>query len=405
MSRRTAESQERVLALMGAAVLLVVILAVLFIMVNPFGGRSPNQMSVVIETPYVGQGVEAGTAVVLHGARVGEVTNVSLSPDGDGARLVTDLERRPVTGLTDKMAIDFRPINYFGVPGVNITPRPGGQPLRDGSELSLVPAGNFTFTELLSQLGDVTAAAVTPQLIEVVDRVTRYTDGLNPLFETMVLATNTVVDGITVPTAQLLANTAPISAALPPFADSLLDLSSRQLDYDYPDGSSGAAQTGQRLAPPYLTGVKLPNYQDETHEFFYGNTVPSIKLAADELFAAVGRLESSHVDDLLPLIGGVKALTDTTPSLLRPDDIARTMAEVRTRWESMFAGNGEQRALQVRILLDSLPGVAAPLGVIGPPGVAAAPGAEASLPSVAAAPGTEASLPGAEPAPAEVQGG
>jgi hypothetical protein len=66
---------------------------------------------------------------------------------------------------------------------------------------------------------------------------------------------------------------------------------------------------------------------------------------------------------LYPLITGIKALTDVTPPLLRPQDIAQKLAELRSRFEKLYAGNGDQRAISVRILLDSLPGVAAPLGI------------------------------------------
>jgi hypothetical protein len=41
------------------------------------------------------------------------------------------------------------------------------------------------------------------------------------------------------------------------------------------------------------------------------------------------------------------------------------LVELRSRFEKLYAGTPEQRALQVRIVLDSLPGVAAPLGVLG----------------------------------------
>ncbi len=61
------------------------------------------------------------------------------------------------------------------------------------------------------------------------------------------------------------------------------------------------------------------------------------------------------------LFGGV------VPPLIRPADTAQMMAEMRTRFEKkMYQGTPpEQRALQVRIVLDSLPGVAAPIAAIG----------------------------------------
>jgi hypothetical protein len=83
------------------------------------------------------------------------------------------------------------------------------------------------------------------------------------------------------------------------------------------------------------------------------------------VFADVGKLESKHVGDLLPVTDTVKALTDVVPPLIRPAGFAHLLAELRSRFEKMYAGTPEQRALRVRIVLDSLPGVAAPLGAMG----------------------------------------
>lgn len=87
--------------------------------------------------------------------------------------------------------------------------------------------------------------------------------------------------------------------------------------------------------------------------------------ASNGLFGAVGRLEATHVDDLLPVIDSVKALTDVVPPLIRPEGITQMLVELRSRLEKMYAGTPEQRAMQVRIVLDSLPGVAAPLAAMG----------------------------------------
>lgn len=365
MFKGSAEYQLRVLTSTGLVVLLCAALAAFLAIANPFGGRGEDQFSIAINTPYVGQGVEAGTAVVLHGVKVGEVVNVANAPGG-GVRLVADLQKKPVHGLTDAATLDFRPINYFGVAGVNLDPKPGGQVLRDGSEISVVPAGNFTLSQLLSELGDVSAASLTPQLINVIDRVTRYTDGLNPLFETAVTVTRAFADVQTVPTEQLLANTTSIAAAFPGFTDSAVEATRRITDYSYYPGQTfpPAATIPQRLTYPYLEGVQVPNLADESEDYFQSTYIAFSRVASAGLFAAIGKLERSHVDDLFPLISGIKALTDVTPPLLRPQDIALKLGELRARFEKLYAGNGDQRAISVRILLDSLPAVAAPLGIV-----------------------------------------
>jgi hypothetical protein len=93
--------------------------------------------------------------------------------------------------------------------------------------------------------------------------------------------------------------------------------------------------------------------------------LPTVESTSNGIFAAVGLLEVSHVADLLPLIDGIKPITDVITPLLRPVGIGDMLVELRSRFEKLYAGTPEQRALQVRIVLDSLPGVAAPLGVLG----------------------------------------
>jgi hypothetical protein len=366
MLRGSSEDQERVLLAIGLAGLLCIAVAVSLIVGNPFGGRPKNEFSIAIITPYVGQGVEAGTAVVLHGVKVGQVTNVdSVHRPGGGVRLLTDLQIQPVQGITDSMNIDFRPINYFGVPGINLLPNSGGQALRDRSEIRLVPKGNFTLSQLLSQLGEVSAASLTPKLVEVIDRATRYTDGLNPLFETAVTVTRTIDAAQTVPTEQLLANASSAIGKFPPFTEAVVTAGTRFIDYNYYPGQNfgSAASSGPKLKFPFMEGTKVENLADESEAYFRRSAYHTTDLLANGLFASVGKVLTSHVDDLFPLICGIKAITDTGPVLLRPQDIAQRLAELRSRYEALYAGNGQQHAISVKILLDSLPGVAAPLGI------------------------------------------
>ena len=102
----------------------------------------------------------------------------------------------------------------------------------------------------------------------------------------------------------------------------------------------------------------------QRHDEYYDKTFhSSFDTAQSDLFYAIGTLESSHINDLIPVLESVRALTDTVPKILSPDSFAYTLTEMRKRFERMYAGSGDQRALQVRIILDRLPGVAAPLGL------------------------------------------
>lgn len=384
-------SQERTLRLVGVAVVCALVVALLIIVSNPFGvGSSGRVLSVAVETPYVGQGVDAGTAVVMHGVKVGQVTNVKLLRRGT-VQLMMSLDERPVAGLTDSMNIDFRVINYFGVSGVNVTPARGGQRLRDGTTISLVPKGNFTLTSLLSQLGHVSAGALTPQLISVIDRATRYTDALNPLFETVVTATTTLTNTQRVRTARLLANSSAVSDALPPSSSALIEAADRFASlnaHTIPQGAD-VATSGRRLHFPYLDRARVLDWWQEDEHVWNDMFVPTARFAAYGFFAAVGKLLYSHSDDLLPLVDSIRVVTDVAPSLIQYEKFAQTIVELRSRLEKLYAGNSEERALRVRIVMDKLPGVAASMGVVSAPATPAPPVADGAENGAAVPPKVE----------------
>ncbi|BBZ77281.1 hypothetical protein MANY_26180 [Mycolicibacterium anyangense] len=342
--RASAEEEARRLAFVGLGLFLAVALAITLWVLNPFGGRPANQLSLTIDTPYSGQGVVSGTPVIMHGVKVGEVKNVSSMADG-GVRLNVDLQGPSAAGLTDTFGIDYRPANYFGITGINVVKGEGGQPLRDGMRITTVPRGNFALQTLLSRLGQITQGVVTPQLVGVIDRSTRYINGMEPLLETMLTVTRAVDNVQTVSTARLLENATGLSVAFPAFTDALI-------------------KTGTEFDNSGLV-VLDDGGATVTEEFWQNRYLPTVELTAKGLFGAAGKLESSHVSDLLPVVGITKILSDTVPGLVRPDDIAATLVELRRRFESLYGGSPEQRALQVHIVLDALPGMAAPLGEMG----------------------------------------
>ncbi len=337
--RTSAESETRTLTIVGAVFVLCIILAGVFIRFNPFSGWTDNHLSVSINTPYAAPGVGKGTAVSMHGVQVGEVAAVTSLPGG-GLLLETKLQKTPVTGLTDTVNIDFRPANYFGVSTVNLTEGTGGRPLQDGITITSAPKGNFSMQALMSHVNELSGGVLTPRLIEVIEKATRYTDALNPLIETMVITANAITTVQTVTTAQLLANATSIGVAMPSLVTAATDLGNALTDNDI------------KTMPVELVEAQF---------------LPLVDTILDALFGTIGRLEGSHIDELLPAVTAVKSMTDVVPALISPDGIAETLVELRRRFEKMWGGTPEQRALQVRIILDRLPGVAAPLGLSGGP--------------------------------------
>jgi hypothetical protein len=325
------------LTAIGMLAICVVLAVSGFAVADPFGGRPRDQFGVVIESPYVGQGVVTGTALLMHGVKVGEVKQVTSLPGG-GVRLAADMRQAPTAGLTDAMSIDFRPANYFGVTGINLLPGVGGQALTNGSLIKTTPAGNFTLQALLSRLGDLSHGVLTPHLVDVIQRATNYIDGLDPLLETMLVVFNSLANVQTVSTATLLTNATGISVAFPGFVN-------------------GLTSTGD-----YFVHATL---DDVSEDFFQNTYKPTIDIVSTGLFGAMGNLLTTHSTDLAPMTDMIKVLTDVVPGLVPPDAIADTARELRMRLERLFAGPPDQRAVNVRVILDSLPGVAAPINAVG----------------------------------------
>ena len=223
------ERETRILTRIGVIlVLLVSIATFLYIEVNPFGRRTHDEISVAIETPYVGQGVAAGTPVIMHGVKIGRVVSVSSIPGG-GVRQKIDLQPGPTRGLTDAMGIDYRPSNYFGVTGINVIPAENGRPLQSGMQLKITPKGNFSLQALLYRLGELSNGVFNERLIGVIQRATQYADGLTPLLETALIVANSVAKVQTVSTERLLRNATGVSVAFPGFVDGLFNTGNRFL--------------------------------------------------------------------------------------------------------------------------------------------------------------------------------
>jgi phospholipid/cholesterol/gamma-HCH transport system substrate-binding protein len=357
----SAEAEARRLTTIGVAVLLTFAAVCLFFVINPFGRHPDGRLAVVMDMPYVGQGVAIGTPLMMHGVTVGKVTAVSSLPSGE-VRLNADLESAPTSALTDTLGVDFRPANYFGVTGINMVPGEGGQPLRNGGQITTVPSGNFTLQALLSRMGEITGGVVTPQLVDVINRATRYTDGLNPLIESMLTAADSVTKVQTVSTEQLMRNATGISVAFPSFVDA-----ATAAGYGFNQGSGFVTfNVSGKDALPGQDLVAEPG-KPHTEEFWQTRSKATLDLIANSFFGALGKLLSSHTSDLLPVVNVIQTLTDTVPGLVTPAGIDNTLVELRTRFEKLYGGSPEQRALQVHIVLDQIPGVQAPIDAMGGP--------------------------------------
>ena len=178
-------------------------------------------------------------------------------------------------------------------------------------------------------------------------------------------AASSVTKVQTVSTDQLLRNTTGISAAFPGFADAA---TAAGHSFNQDSGLVIFNVTGSDALPQQdIVPVVAQPGQRQTEEYWQKRSRAMLDMAANSFFGAIGKLESSHANDLLPVVNLVKTLSDTVPGLVPPVGLGDTMKELRTRFEKLYSGSPEQRALQVHIVLDQIPGVQAPMNAMGAP--------------------------------------
>ncbi|MET7773190.1 Mce family protein [Nocardia sp. NPDC005366] len=337
--------QSRVVNGAAAAVLAVATAAVVGVVwVFPHYDE-PEGLALNIDVPYVGPGVGTGTKVILHGAEVGEVTGLDKTRP-DTVRMTVTLEPGEIGGLTDAFDLDFRPQNYFGITAVNLVDRPGGGALMAGRTLDRVPAGDFTMSTMLEKGSVAIDGTLTTSMVRSLDKVVRYTDGLTPLIQSgIVFADRVAATQQTLPT-ELLRYANDILAVLPAFSAEAIDSLAYVYDSVYnrkPDGSIGVDDA-------------FMDYSDA-----------GLGLAANSLFGKAGRLLASHGTELTPMTLLVKALTDAMPRMLDGGAAPAKSRELIDRYSAAFSGPGDSRTLNLRLVLDDLPMIAAPLALTGLP--------------------------------------
>lgn len=367
-------NEARIIGRVGLATILMVVLGIVAVVaVRQFSGEPKDVLSLTIRVPFAGQGVGPETPVIMHGVKIGEVADVSNMSSG-GVQLDVDLQQVPALGLTTEMSIDYRPSNYFGVTGVNIIPASGGTALSNGMQLDLAPKGNYSLQALLYRLGEITNGVLDARLISVIDRSTQYIEAFRPLLETLLIVTGTVAEVQNVSTEQLLRNATGISVAFPGTIDALISSGKHFVHNNFGDGHN--PDTAEKVRSQFKF---WPTMDEKRHQQYYEheqlwfesmmNDQYNVRVwdtildkAKSDLFAKIGDLEYSHVDDLFPLTESIRGLADVAPRVIDPEELGVTMRELRSRFERMYAESGDLHALPVRIVIDKVPGVASAIG-------------------------------------------
>ncbi|MFC8529236.1 hypothetical protein [Nocardia sp. NPDC057227] len=135
-----------------------------------------------------------------------------------------------------------------------------------------------------------------------------------------------------------------ILAVLPAFSAEAIDSLDRAFYSDYnrrPDGSIGV------------------------DDAFIDYTDGGLALAANSLFGKAGALLASHGTEITPVTLLVKALTDALPQMLDGGAAPAKLRALIDRYDAAFTGPDGSKTLNLRLVLDDLPMLAAPMALTG----------------------------------------
>jgi hypothetical protein len=339
--RGTDAQQARVVTL-AALVMIATVAVVVFgmVWVRPHVEK-PGGIPLSIDVPFVAPGVGKGTKVILHGAEVGEI--VGLENHGNGTvRMSLSLDPGQVRGLTDAFDVDFRPENYFGISAVNLISKAGGDHLVAGQILNRMPTGDYTMSTMLEKGSIAVDGTLTDSMIQSLNKVIKYTDGLTPMIQTGIVFANRVAQTQQAMPSVLISRANDILAVMPAFSQQAIDMLYNAYGNDF-----------NRQGPGGSLGV---------NEAVMADVEKGLYLTANNLFGSAGKLLASHEQELTPGTQLVQELVDALPHMLdggaMPDKLSTLVDRYSRAFSSAPSGS---KTLNMRVILDNLPGVAAPL--------------------------------------------
>ncbi|MGX1810582.1 MlaD family protein [Nocardia sp. NPDC055321] len=302
-------------------------------------------IDIALMVGYVGEGIGPGTDVRLDGVRVGSVTTIEFARQGQ-RRIELNLKRSQLFGLTDAMSVDYVPGNLFGISTLELHPEGAGTVLEDGSIVDLTGAGadrlrDATLAALLNSTGDLTQQVLTPQLTELLHKFARDLGAFTPLLQAIGTTARSYVETAQRPSAELFERYGAALAGVPPMITGGLTV----LHASYDNG--------------YL--------REEEHIAKFAYMWPSVQ---NELLPAVTALFGTarpYFSGLLPVLTMV--LDRVAGSVPDPQGAAAQSGELVERLARAFRPGPEGPVLDVRVDLDLVPGLAAPLAATGLPGL------------------------------------
>jgi len=312
----------------GAAVAVVATIA--YLLVAAWPSRQPvDTVKIVLATPTLGEGIDVGSNVLLHGVAVGAVT--AINHHGELTDLGILLQRNDTRGLTDSFRYDFRPANTFGISALSLLPEEGGNTISNGQRIVRSPEINATMSRVLTGQVNIVNKVLTDKLARLIGRSVEYTGALAPLFETGFALTSLIAQTQQEMPAVLLGRANRMLEPLPIFADSFItsvhDLRTRH-------GVDEAVNKPDRL-------------------------IETIEAAGNDLFGKAGDVLGKYQAEFGPGAGIVRTFADSVSSLiqrsrgsLRLDKLLDGLTEV---YNGPATVKTNQKSFKLKVVLEPLP--------------------------------------------------
>lgn len=325
------------------AVAAVLALVAVIQLVTTLSDDDSGTVRIAIETPSIAPGVKPGTTVILHGAAVGAVSSLQRT-QSDSISMDVALDAGKIGGLTEDFAIDFRPENYFGVTALNVIPESSGSPLENGARLIRPSAADYTMSTMIERGSIVTTGSLSQDMVDIVEKMLKYTDGLTPLIRSGLVFADVVAKTQRALPAELLAQADDIVETLPGFFGQTVDGATVIFEGEYnrqPDGTLG------------------PNTE------VLDKSDAGLALGSGSLFSAAGTLLRSHSTELTPAVDIVRMFAEPVPGMVGDGALGPRLRRTVRALTDALGGGGANPTVRLKIIVDDLPGLAAPLGLGG----------------------------------------
>ncbi|WP_019202001.1 MlaD family protein [Tsukamurella sp. 1534] len=329
----TPQRQQKIFLTVGAVAVVVALLAVLVLVVVSGRDSDDGKLSLTISAGDIGPGVKAGTKVTLRGVPVGEVRSVD-TPDPGDVRVGVRLDPTSVAGLTDAFSVRYQPGNYFGITEMALLPGSGGGELRSGSVLR--PAySSDTISDLLTRSSDSVSGVITPKLIDVTRKATKYTQAVTPLLQV----------AFAVEQQNALSSPVPIETTQRNVRKTL-------------DGAPGVVEAAfEGWFIPQIKGGEAAGTLDYTVNN-YDKVDATTTLLGTGFFTPLADMFGSHEADFKPGTVMLRVIMDSTTKVMRTVSVPRQVVPLITGLNRSFVTVPQGTALRTNVVVDRFPAAA-----------------------------------------------